>query len=75
MTDLKKGFKRLLLESDINQTQLGEKLNMTKANVSRLLNKDDFRIYGDIERIADVLNYDVKISFIDRETGKVIDCD
>lgn len=75
MLDLKKGFKRLLLESDINQTQLGEKLDMTKANVSRLLNKDDFRIHGDIERIASVLGYSVRLQFIDEETGKVIDCD
>ena len=46
---------------------------MTAQNLYNLLNKDNekFRL-TDIDKIANALNYDTKIVFIDRKTGEEI---
>lgn len=73
--DIRKAFRRLQLEKDMTQTQLGEKLGMSGANASRFFARKDFRLHEDIIRVADVMGYDVRLGFIDRDTGKEIDCD
>lgn len=73
--DVRKGFKRMRLEKDMTQTQVGEKLGMSGSNASRFFLRKDFRVYEDVARVADAMGYDVKLSFVDRETGKEIDCD
>ncbi len=73
--DIKKGFKRIQVEKGLNQSQVGELLGMSGANASRFFLRKDFRIYGDISRVADAMGYDVRVVFVDRETGREIDCD
>ena len=73
--DIRKGFKRMQFERDMSQTQVGEKLGMSGANASRYFSRKDFRIYDYIIRVADAMGYDVKLCFVDRETGKEIECD
>ena len=74
MQGIKKAFKVMQAEKECNQTKLGERLGMSKANFSLMIHKKDYRVFGDVMRIADALGYDTKISFVDRETGKVVDC-
>ncbi len=73
--NVKKGIQRLLTERGITQGKLGSMLGKTKANTSRYMQRDDFRLTSDICKIADVLGYDVRLQFVDRETGRIIDCD
>lgn len=73
MIDITRAFKRLIFERDISNREVAGRLGMSDSNFSKRISKKDFTIHGDIERIADVLGYDVKIVFIDKETGKEID--
>ena len=73
--NIKKGIYRMMLEQDKKQSDLGALLNKSSQNVSAYLRRDDLRIYNDICRIADALGYDVRLQFVDRKNGKVIDCD
>ena len=73
--NVKKGIYRMLLEQNKKQSDLGALLNKSSQNVSAYLRRDDLRINNDICRIADALGYDVRLQFVDRKNGKVIDCD
>ena len=73
--NVKKGIYRMLLEQNKKQSDLGALLNKSSQNVSAYLRRDDLRINNDICRIADALGYDVRLQFVDRKSGKVIDCD
>lgn len=75
MQGIKKAFKVMQAEKECNQTQLGERIGMSKANFSIMINKKDYRVFGDVAKIANALNYDVKLIFVDRETGKEIECE
>lgn len=48
---------------------IAEKLDKTTSNFYQMLKRDNFR-EKELELIADILNCDLKISFVDRETGK-----
>lgn len=58
-------IKKIMLDESIKQTDLAEKLGMSKANLSSQLLRDSFRI-KDIEKIADALGYDAEMNFIKR---------
>lgn len=75
MVNLKRGIDRIKAEKGIIQGDIASKLGMTQANASRYLLRDDMRIHGDIERIAEALGYYVELTFIDKESGKRINFD
>ena len=75
MINFKRGLERIKAERGINQKDIGEKLGLSDANISRLLSKKDFRIHKDIEKIADALGYDLELYFVDRKSKKRIACD
>lgn len=50
-------------------SEVAKKLNKTTSNFYQMLKRDNFR-EQELEQIADVLNCDLVIKFIDRETGK-----
>ena len=49
-------------------TDLAEKLGVTQQNVSAKLKKNDMRI-SEIEKIADVLEYEIDIKFKQKNKG------
>lgn len=71
---ISKTIKVLCTIRDTNVTQLGSLLGLSRENIHAQIKRDNFKL-SDIEKMADSLNYDVKISFIDRETKKEIEAD
>lgn len=66
-----KMIKRLLIEKGINTVELARRLECGTANIYNKYKRNNFSV-NEIEEIADALGADLKISFIDRETGKPI---
>lgn len=64
-----KQIKTLLAYKETTAAHLAEKLNCSQANISQKLKRDNFS-EKEMRQIADILNCDLKISFIDRESGK-----
>jgi len=54
---------------EIPVSEIAEKLDKTTSNFYQMLKRDNFR-EKELEEIAAALNCDLKISFIDRDTGK-----
>lgn len=75
MIDMKRTLRRLIFERNISNKDIAKLMGVSDSNFSMKLSKKDFTLHGDIETIADVLGYDVKIVFIDKETGKEIECE
>lgn len=64
-----KQIKSLLAFKDSNAAQLAEKLNCTQANISQKFKRDNFS-EKEMLQIAEACGCDLKITFIDRETGR-----
>ena len=62
-------IKKLLLDKDSNTVQLAKLLNCGTANIYNKYKRNNFSL-NEVEEIAEVLNCDVKITFIDKKTGK-----
>jgi len=66
-----KKIKSILIYKDSTITDLAAKLNKSTQNLSNLLKKDNFR-ESELIDIADALNCDLEINFIDRDTKKIL---
>ena len=66
-----KKIKLLLVERDMTMTDLAEKLNTGKSNLSQKMQRDNFS-EKELKEIAEVLNCDYNIIFIMNDTGKQI---
>lgn len=64
-----KQIKTLLAYKESNAARLAEQLGCSQANISQKLKRDNFS-EKEMKQIADVLNCDLKITFLDRESGK-----
>ena len=62
-------IKIIMLKRKINTKELAARLNTTGNNMTNKFKRDNFS-EKELTQIADALNCDLKISFIDRETGK-----
>ena len=62
-------IKMILGYRDLSITDLADKLNTSRPNVSQKLKRDNFT-EKEMKQIADALGCDLKITFIDRATGK-----
>ena len=60
-----KKIKSILIYKDSTITELAAKLNKSTQNLSNLLKKDNFR-ESELIDIADALNCDLEINFIDK---------
>ena len=62
---------RLLLvkKDNIPEAELARRLKIAPANLHNKMKRDNFT-EADLREIGDVLGCDVKITFIDRETGE-----
>ena len=56
---------------NLNDSQVASLFGMSRQNYSRKLKNKTFSI-DDLQKIADVLGFDMEIVFTDRETGKKI---
>lgn len=64
-----KKIKSILIYKDMTITDLSEKLGKSVQNLSNLLKKDNFR-ESELKEIADKLDCNLKIEFVDKTTGK-----
>lgn len=53
----------------VKSSELAKALNKSPSNLFQIFSRDNFRVQ-ELEEIADALNCDVKITWVDRETGK-----
>ncbi|WP_054768110.1 helix-turn-helix domain-containing protein [Lysinibacillus parviboronicapiens] len=68
--EITKKVKRLLVESDINATQLAEKIETTQSNLSRKMKNESYSV-TDLIKIADALGVELEINFIMEDGTKI----
>ena len=61
--NIEKEIKKILLDEDIEIKELARRLNTSQQNISAKLKRNNFTI-KDIEKILNVLGYELKIQFI-----------
>jgi DNA-binding Xre family transcriptional regulator len=64
-----KTIKMILAYKEINISGLADKLNTSRPNLSQKFKRDNFSV-KEMEEIAAALGCELKITFIDRKTGK-----
>lgn len=67
--ELDKYIKKVLIDKNIKQVELAERLNISRASLGGLISRNKMGV-DKLEDIATALNCELKISFIDKETGK-----
>jgi predicted transcriptional regulator len=72
--DFPNAVKHMMIDADMTQVDIANKLNISKQNFYALLQKQDFRLNADIINIADILGYDVRLTFVNRKTQDTIEC-
>ena len=70
--DVQQAIRMMFAHRNVTQRELASRIGMAESNVSRILSKQDFRVNRDLQFMANGLNCDVEVSFIDRSTGKAI---
>jgi len=68
--DITKKVKRLLVESDMNATQLAEKIETTQSNLSRKMKNESYSV-TDLIKIAEALDAKLEINFIMEDGTKI----
>lgn len=61
--EITKKVKKLLIESDMNATQLAEKIETTQSNLSRKMKIESYSVV-DLLRIADATGTKLEINFV-----------
>ena len=61
--NVEKEIRKILLDEDIEIKELARRLNTSQQNMSAKLKRNNFTT-KDIEKILDVLGYELKIEFI-----------
>ena len=69
--DITKTFKMIMLDKNLKQYEVGQKIGIKdRQPFHRLLQKNDELRVREVVKIANGLNCDMKISLIDRDSGK-----
>ncbi|KSV57636.1 helix-turn-helix domain-containing protein [Acetivibrio ethanolgignens] len=66
---ISKTIKMILVYKEMNISSLADKLETSRPNLSQKFKRDNFS-EKEMQEIADALNCDLKINFVDRSTGK-----
>ena len=61
--NIAKEIRKILLDEDLEIKELARRLNTSQQNISAKLKRNNFTT-KDIEKILDVLGYELKIEFI-----------
>ena len=64
--DIAKLIKKLLVDKDLNTVALSKKLGCGTANLYNKYKRNNFSV-KELEEIAEALNCDLKIEFIDKD--------
>ena len=67
--DIKKYVNICLVKRGLNFSKLAELTGQTQPNLANKFKRSDFRI-SELEMMADTLDADLQIQFIDRQTGQ-----
>lgn len=68
--EITKKVRRLLLESDINATQLAEKIETTQSNLSRKMKGESYSV-ADLIKIAEATGVELEVNFIMEDGTKI----
>lgn len=72
--NLSKKIRKLLIDADVSVKELGIRLGTSPNNISNKLSRNDMK-FSDIENIANVLGYKVKLKFVKKENHLEDDTD
>ena len=64
--NIEKEIRKILLDEDIEIKELASRLNTSQQNISAKLKRNNFTV-KDVEKILNVLGYELKIEFIKKE--------
>lgn len=67
--ELDKYIKKVLIDKEVKQVELAEKLGISRASLGGLISRNKMGV-DKLEELANALNCELKISFIDKDTGK-----
>ena len=62
-------IKMIMGYKGIKNSDLAKRLNKSPSNLFQIFSRDNFRV-RELEEIANALNCDIKITWVDRESGK-----
>lgn len=66
---IKDEFKKMLIDKNVTMTQVAERLDILPQQLNNRFNNKRIAL-ADLQSWLDVIDCDLKISFIDKETGK-----
>lgn len=66
-----KKIKIMLVERDMNMTELAKLLNQSLSNISDKMRRDNFS-ENDLSKIAELLGYEYEPVFTDKKTGRKV---
>lgn len=59
-------YRKLLIDNKLKHGDIASKLDMSKQNFSKYLKKDK-PTFSDIQRLLDIIGYDLQIDFVKRD--------
>lgn len=65
--DLAEDIKIICIKHKLSMTELAERTGQSQPNLANKLRRNDFKS-SELEKIAEALNCELKISFIDKDT-------
>lgn len=60
-------FKKILLDKQISQREIAQKLNITPQALTKIINKQNFS-FDDMEKLLAAVDYDMVIQFVPAAT-------
>lgn len=61
-------FKKLLLDKQISQREVAQKLNITPQALTKIINKQNF-CFDDMEKLLSAVDYSMVVQFIPAESS------
>lgn len=61
-------FKKLLLDKQISQREVAQKLNITPQALTKIINKQNFS-FDDMEKLLSAVDYGMVVQFVPTETN------
>ena len=61
-------FKKLLLDKQMSQREVAQKLNITPQALTKIINKQNFS-FDDMEKLLSAVDYNMVVQFVPAETN------
>lgn len=61
-------FKKLLLDKQISQREVAQKLNITPQALTKIINKQNFS-FDDMEKLLSAVDYSMVVQFVPAESS------